>query len=296
MDRDENPRHTPARQRGERARRAARSIPQRRGARRRVFSQNLLHDPAAIDAFVREVGAPELPGIEVGGGEGALTVRLAPNLPSLTVVELDPRFAESLRKRTAAWDHVRIEEQDILGTTPPNHPFVLIGNVPFAITAQIVSWALESPSLEQAVLITQREYARKRTGDYGRWTLQTVRTWPWWNWVLGPRIGREAFWPRPSVDAAVLRIERRARPLVPGGGRHAWEQAVATGFKGVGGSLFASLSSSYPSRRVARAFARAGVDRDQIVGYVGPDEWVDIVRELEGWPGVRPGSGGSGLR
>lgn len=261
-----------------------------------MFSQNLLHDPAAIDAFVRAAGAPELPGIEVGGGEGALTVRLAPNLPSLTVVELDPRFAESLRKRMAAWDHVCIEEQDILGTTPPNHPFVLIGNVPFAITAQIVSWALESPSLEQAVLITQREYARKRTGDYGRWTLQTVRTWPWWNWVLGPRIGREAFWPRPSVDAAVLRIERRARPLVSSGGRHAWEQAVATGFRGIGGSLFASLSSSYPSRRVARAFARAGVDRDQIVGYVGPDEWVDIVRELEGWPGVRPGSGRSGLQ
>jgi 23S rRNA (adenine-N6)-dimethyltransferase len=239
-----------------------------------------LSDSRAIQTYLSAVGRPTLRAIELGAGEGSLTVPLAALVPHLTAVELDPVMAERLRHRVRGLPHVEVLETDVLTMPHPDDDFVLVGNIPFAITSAIVDWALASPRLTAATLITQREYARKRTGDYGRWSLATIRTWPWWEWSLGPRIRRDAFRPRPAVDAAVLRLERRQQPLVPRSQERIWLRAVETGFKGVGGSLRASLRTIYPHRRVDAALARAGVSRDEVVAFVAPDQWTLIFDEL----------------
>jgi 23S rRNA (adenine-N6)-dimethyltransferase len=41
-------------------------------------------------------------------------------------------------------------------------------------------------------------------------------TWaPWWSFRLGRRIPADSFRPVPSVDAGVLRVERRTPSLLP---------------------------------------------------------------------------------
>ncbi|MFZ2503859.1 MAG: rRNA adenine N-6-methyltransferase family protein, partial [Nocardioides sp.] len=112
------------------------------------------------------------------------------------------------------------------------------------------------------------------------WSLATVRTWPWWEWSLGPRIRRDSFRPRPAVDAAVLRLERRRQPLLPRAAEKAWVRAVETGFMGVGGSLRASLGTIYPQRLVDAAVTRARVSRDEVVAFVTPAQWTAIFAEL----------------
>jgi 23S rRNA (adenine-N6)-dimethyltransferase len=189
-------------------------------------------------------------------------------------------MAERLRQKVHDIENVDVLQQDIVTMPHPDEPFILVGNVPFSITSAIVDWALASPRLDSATLITQHEYARKRTGDYGRWSLVTVRTWPWWEWSLGTRIRRSSFDPQPSVDAAVLMLVRRNQPLVPQRDVRAWTRAVETGFKGVGGSLCASLSTIYPPSRVKVALARAGISRDEVVAFVSPDQWMTIFRAL----------------
>jgi 23S rRNA (adenine-N6)-dimethyltransferase len=278
---DDAVRRSRSQQRQELARQGAWAIPRERGQRRKVFSQNLLQDKAAIRAYLDAVGSPDVGAVEVGAGDGRLTVELARIVPSLTAVELDPLFVQALRRRTRDLSNVDVLEHDVLTMPPPGQDFVLLGNIPFAITARIVTWALESPHLQSATLITQREYARKRTGDYGRWSLTTLRTWPWWDWRLGPRIGRDSFRPRPSVDAAVLHLIRRSEPLLPASSRERWERVVETGFTGKGGSLHASLATAFPRRRVTAAFDRAGLSHDLVVGFASPDEWLSIFATLE---------------
>jgi 23S rRNA (adenine-N6)-dimethyltransferase len=256
-------------------------MPGARGQRRKVFSQNLLNDKSAIRSYLGAVGSPPVAAVEVGAGDGRLTVELAAIVPRLTAVELDPVFAQALRHRTSDLGNVEVLEHDVLTMPQPDGDFVLLGNIPFAITSRIVTWALESPCLQSATLITQREYARKRTGDYGRWSLTTVRTWPWWVWGLGPRIDRDSFRPRPSVDAAVLHLIRRPEPLLPDGSRKRWERVVETGFTGKGGSLHASLATIFPRRRVTTAFDRAAVPHDRVVAFVSPDEWLSIFATLD---------------
>ena len=170
---------------------------------------------------------------------------------------------------------------DFLASRPPGRPFQVVGNAPFSLTSPIVDWCLRASRMTTATLITQLEYARKRTGGYGRWSQLTVSTWPQVRWELRGTIARTEFRPVPRVDAGVLRLERRAEPLLSPARMGAYRRLVQTGFSGVGGSVHASLRRFYPADKVAAAFALAGVDRRAVVAYVSPDQWVQIFLALD---------------
>jgi 23S rRNA (adenine-N6)-dimethyltransferase len=56
---------------------------------------------------------------------------------------------------------------------------------------------------------------------------------------------------------------------------------VATGFRGVGGSLLASLRPEYPADRLAGAFRSAGIDKGTVVAFVRPAQWIDLFQSLD---------------
>ncbi|MFI1756811.1 23S rRNA (adenine(2058)-N(6))-methyltransferase Erm(O) [Streptomyces sp. NPDC020571] len=252
--------------------------------RARTLSQNFLADRATAERVARlaapDRGRPPLL-LEVGAGNGALTEPLARRSRELHAYEIDPRLVPGLRARFARSPHVHVVAGDFLTARPPRTPFAVAGNVPFSRTADIVDWCLSAPGLTDATLITQLEYARKRTGDYGRWTLLTVLTWPRHEWRLVGRVGRRLFRPAPRVDAGILRIERRPTPLLTGAAaRRDWADLVELGFSGLGGSLHASLRRAHPRRRVDAAFRAARLGPGVLVGEVAPDRWLRLHEEL----------------
>ncbi|GAA3739465.1 23S rRNA (adenine-N6)-dimethyltransferase [Spinactinospora alkalitolerans] len=253
-----------------------------RGRARRSLSQNLLTDPAVARWIVRTARIdPDGLVVEVGAGEGMLTRALAPACRRLLCYEIDPVFAANLTARHRDDPGVRIVRGDFLKAVPPDGPFSVVGNIPYAITSPIVDWCLRAPGLTSATLITQREYARKRTGGYGRWSRLTVQTWPRFDWRATGRIPRDRFRPVPGVDSAVLRIERRGSDLLPKKSLGAYRRLVDLGFTGVGGSLHASLRRRHPARRVDAAFRAAGLDPRVVVGFVPPDRWIALFTALE---------------
>jgi 23S rRNA (adenine-N6)-dimethyltransferase len=263
-------------------------VPQSSGQRRRSLSQNFVRDPRAVGTFLAALPDPDGHGVvEVGAGDGALTEALAGHFGTVTAWEVDPAMALRARHRLAGVPGVTIETGDFLRSPVPEHPFHLAGNVPFGITTPVINWCLAAETLRTATVITQWEYGRKRTGDYGRWSQTTVMSWPEFDWRLAGRIPRASFRPVPAVDAAVVSIRRRPRPLIPTSARDRWERDVRTGFLGTGGSLFASLATLYPRKALAAAFAQAGVGRDTVVAFVHPDAWVSIFTEV-GRAGAQP--------
>jgi 23S rRNA (adenine-N6)-dimethyltransferase len=255
----------------------ARRIRNERDRTRRVLSQTFLHDPGELDRVVRAAGPHrrELV-LEVGAGDGRLTRRLAEAAGRVVAYEVDPALATAL----AVPDNVAVRHQDFLTARPPHEPFAVVGNIPYALTAPIVRWCLRAPTLTSATLVTQLEYARKRTGDYGRWSQLTVATWPEFYWGLSGRIPRHAFRPVPRVDSGILRLERRPVPLVPGRAMAAYQSFVGLGFGGVGGSLHASLRRRYPARRVDGAFRAARLEVSTVVAHVWPEQWLLLFRLL----------------
>lgn len=253
-------------------------------SRARTLSQNFLADRDTAEHVARlaapDLGHPPLL-LEVGAGRGALTEPLARRSRELHAYEVDARLVPGLRARFASAPHVRVVAGDFLAARPPHRPFSVAGNVPFSRTADIVDWCLSAPGCTDATLLTQLEYARKRTGDYGRWTLLTVRTWPSHTWRLAGRVDRYRFRPAPRVDAGLLRIRRRPLPLLTGAAAlRGWTDLVELGFSGVGGSLHASLRRAHPRRRVDAAFRAARLDPGLLVGEVAPDLWLRLHEEL----------------
>jgi 23S rRNA (adenine-N6)-dimethyltransferase len=253
------------------------------GRRRRELSQNYLSGPEAARQFLRAVRLdPDGICVEVGAGEGILTTRLAAMSRQVIAYEIDQNLAGRLQQRTRGHDNIKVVIGDFLSARPPSAPFQVVGNAPFSQTSAIVDWCLRSARMTSATLITQLEYARKRTGGYGRWTLVTVSTWPQFSWGLRGRIPRTQFRPVPRVDAGIVHLERRAEPLVNPARQAAYRRLVQTGFSGVGGSVQASLRRSYPPDQVAAACASAGLERRAVVAFVSPDQWVQIFRSLDG--------------
>ncbi|GAA1017247.1 23S rRNA (adenine(2058)-N(6))-methyltransferase Erm(O) [Acrocarpospora pleiomorpha] len=238
---------------------------------RRELSQNFLVDRHAVELMVKAARPSGLV-LEPGAGAGVLTMALARAGARVVGYEIDPLLVAELRARTK----LKIVKGDFTAVRPPSEPFAVVGNIPYSITSKIVDWCLGAPELTSATLLTQLEYARKRSGDFGRWSLVTVESWPWFSWELLGRIGRESFRPVPSVDSGILRIERRPEPLVDDG--EAWQKLVELGFSGVGGSLYASLNRHYNG--MGSAFARAGIARDTVVAFVHPDQWVTLFTSL----------------
>ncbi|GIH25199.1 23S rRNA (adenine(2058)-N(6))-methyltransferase Erm(O) [Acrocarpospora phusangensis] len=238
---------------------------------RRELSQNFLVDRHAVELMVK-AARPRGLVLEPGAGEGALTMALAEAGADVVGYEIDPLLVAKLRARSK----LKIIKGDFTGIRPPDEPFAVVGNIPYSITSKIVQWCLAAPELTSATLLTQLEYARKRSGDFGRWSLVTVESWPWFTWEMLDHVSRESFRPVPSVDSAILRIERRPEPLVDDG--VAWQELVELGFSGVGGSLYASLGPHYGG--VDAAFERAGIARDAVVAFVHPDQWVTLYDSL----------------
>jgi 23S rRNA (adenine-N6)-dimethyltransferase len=79
-----------------------------------------------------------------------------------------------------------------------------------------------------------------------------ARWGPWWEFRRGRRLPAACFRPRPSVDAAVLVVTRRAEPILP-----------------------TSASGRY-SAYVARAFRSRADARD-----LGVDQWVELFRTFD---------------
>lgn len=253
-----------------------------RDTRRRELSQNFLRGKEVADWFVDLADLnPRGLVLEVGGGEGVISEAAATRCRELNVYEVDAAFATKLERRLSPHGNVHVVAGDFLSARPPDETFQVIGNVPFSITAPVVDWCLDAEALDSATFITQLEYARKRTGDFGRWSLLTVRSWPLFSWELRGRISRTEFRPVPRVDAGVLQLVQRPRPLIPYSRYRAYERMVELGFTGVGGSLFASLATRFPAARVSRAFDAAGVERNRVVAFVHPSEWLDIFEALD---------------
>ncbi|GII89135.1 23S rRNA (adenine(2058)-N(6))-methyltransferase Erm(O) [Sphaerisporangium siamense] len=249
---------------------------------RRELSQNFLVDRDAVAHIVRTADPrPADLVLEPGAGEGVLTRALAARAGKVVAYEIDVLLAGRLAARTRDDARIEVVRGDFLAARAPREPFAVVGSIPYAATSRIVDWCLRAPALTGATLVTQLEYARKRSGDFGRWSLLTVRTWPWFSWSLAGRVGREAFRPVPAVDSAVLRLDRRTAPLLPPEAAAGYDTLVDLGFQGVGGTLRASLLTRYGPGHVDAALARAGVSPSTVVAYVHPDRWATLWQVLQ---------------
>jgi len=185
-----------------------------RDARRRALAQNFLRSRAA-ETLVRDAGvrAGDLV-LELGAGTGVLTAALARRAGRVLAVEQPARPVRIELDRFDAYERVFVIHGDALRFPLPGEPFRVVANLPFNRTTEVLRRLLDDPAsaLVRADLVVQAEVARKRAREIG--TALSVSWAPWFRVSHGRSLPPQSFRPLPRVGAAVLRIERRAEPLL----------------------------------------------------------------------------------
>jgi 23S rRNA (adenine-N6)-dimethyltransferase len=153
--------------------------------------------------------------LEIEGGTGVLTQALAQAGARVLVLERDPALAARLRERFGHRAAVSVVETDAVDYVWPG-PFAVVANLPFARSGAILTRLLRDPAipLRRADVIVQWEFAAKHTAVCPA-TLRTTYWRAWFDVSIARRLDRSAFAPPPSVDAAVVRLERRVTPRIP---------------------------------------------------------------------------------
>ena len=139
--------------------------------------------------------------VELGAGDGALTVPLAGTGASVIAVEVHPGRAERLRARVRDLD-VRVVEMDATDFRYPRRPVRVVANPPFGIASSLIRAAIGQPGVTALDLVLPRSVAV-------RWADGRLRAARRFHGRVGPAVPRRALSPAPRVDCAVLQLRRR---------------------------------------------------------------------------------------
>eukprot|EP00980_Cylindrotheca_fusiformis_P031036 scaffold25736_cov117-Cylindrotheca_fusiformis.AAC.5 len=185
------------------------------------LGQNYLKDPNTVAKMIRAFhedatrdGKPLDHILELGPGAGALTDRLVENYGTdvLQCVEIDQRAVEILNDR---YPSLLVHHADVLQVNYPEmakeagQPLVVIGNLPYYITSQILfalADASHSGSVDCATVTMQWEVAQRMVAptsckDYGILSV-VFQTYAEVNSHF--KIPPTVFYPKPKVDSALV--------------------------------------------------------------------------------------------
>lgn len=208
--------------------RGAQSAPRARG---RGASQHFLRSGTLAEALVRDAAVTgDDVVLDVGAGAGRLTAPLADRAALVYAVEVDPTLARGLHRRFGSRANVVVVVRDALQAPLPTEEFRVVANLPFGGATAILRRLLACPQLLRADVVVEWEVARKRALPWPS-TMLGVCWGVHFHFALVRRLPAACFAPRPRVDAGLLRIVRRDRPLVPDSGLAAFETLVGIAFR-----------------------------------------------------------------
>ncbi len=207
--------------------------------------------------------------IEIGAGTGALTRLLCERAAHVHAVELDRELLERLRVEFEAEPRLTLHEGDILKLRVrdlvPEGEALVVGNLPYAITSDLVLWLLEQyADLRRAVVLMQREVAARLTAVPGTREAGTL--------TLAVHYRAEAerildvppgvFRPIPKVTSSLVAFRFRGTPAVRPRDEQYFFRVIRAGFgerrKTLANSLAAGLA--LPRPEVEAALTEAGLD------------------------------------
>lgn len=190
--------------------------------RRPRLGQHFLASEGVARRIV-ELVPPGAAVVEIGPGRGALTAGLLGRAGSYLGIELDDqlhaKLADRLAERIGEGGSFGLVHGDFLAFSPPaelGEEITLVGNVPYAVSARIVQRAVAEPRYRRAVLMFQREFARRLTAGAGESDYGSLSVYVDFHWRTRIAFGVPArcFRPPPRVDSAVIVAERREAPPV----------------------------------------------------------------------------------
>src|SRR6185312_11562517 len=249
------------------------------------YGQHFLHERGVIERIVAAIAPrPDDRIVEIGPGEGALTLPLLKAAGRLTAIELDTELIEPLRASAAGVGELDIIHADVLKVNltalASGGKLRLAGNLPYYVSSPILFHCLaHAAAISDMHFMLQKEVVDRMAAApgskvYGRLSvmLQLVcRVEP----LL--RVAPGAFRPPPKVESAVVRLT----PLPPA---QCADPALSARIDAVVRAAFnqrrKTLSNAVRGLLDADAIRAAGVDPRARAEDVAPAGFVALARHV----------------
>lgn len=181
--------------------------------------QNFVVDANTIRRIVRlaELDPADVV-LEVGPGLGSLTLGILEVTPSLTAIEIEPSFAQTLpdtvARQTADREvELRVVERDALQVTelPGPNPTKLVANLPYNVSVPVLLNLLQRfDSISAGLVMVQLEVADRLVAKPGSKAYGAPSAKLAW-YADSSRVGTvpaSVFWPVPNVESGLVSFRR----------------------------------------------------------------------------------------
>jgi 16S rRNA (adenine1518-N6/adenine1519-N6)-dimethyltransferase len=186
------------------------------------YGQHFLRDTGILNRIV-DLVRPEAADlmVEVGSGDGALSIRLAPKVLRLLAIEIDFDLIPMLRQALLPFPNADVIAADILNTdlpalvTPYLRPDInlrLVGNLPYNIGTAIIEQLLSSTApIKDMTFMLQLETAERIGAAPGskQYGYFSVFCQHFCEVRMGFKVSPACFVPRPKVFSALISLRPR---------------------------------------------------------------------------------------
>ena len=255
----------------------------RTDAKKRL-GQNFLHDHGVIDRIVLAID-PQ-PGdriVEIGPGQGALTLPLLDRHGALTAIEFDRDLLQPLAAAAQEHGALTLLNANVLSVDftalADGRPLRLVGNLPYNLSSPILFHALDhAEAITDMHFMLQKEVVERMAAPpgskvYGRLSvmLQACCT-------VVPlfTVPPDAFRPAPKVDSAVVRLLPHASADIGIDDRACFAQVVRAAFGQRRKTLRNALSGVADSATIEAAGLRPDMRAEQIA----VDDFIQLANHL----------------
>jgi 23S rRNA (adenine-N6)-dimethyltransferase len=187
------------------------------GKRKLSHSQNFLRSPNFVRSLINKTDLKTGDFVlEIGSGKGIITKLLAEKGCQVVGLELDNHLFTNLLKQFEQYPNVKVVKADFLKWNLPQKPYKVFSNIPFNITADIITKLLVSgnpPTV--AYLILQDKAAERFIGEpFAKNTQTSILLKPLFEAEIISRINKRQFIPSPNIDAVLVMFRKRQTPLI----------------------------------------------------------------------------------
>lgn len=183
------------------------------------LGQNFLIDESVFNKILNaaDLGGNELV-IEIGPGPGNLTEKLAERAKKVIAIEKDTPMVAILKDRTKKYQNIVIVESSILKAnlsqlTRPYSSYKVVANIPYYLTSPIIRLFLEQIPLPASItLLIQKEVAERIVSKNKDAGVLSVLVQFYGRPEIIDLVPKNAFWPVPKVDSAIIKISDIKKP------------------------------------------------------------------------------------
>jgi 16S rRNA (adenine1518-N6/adenine1519-N6)-dimethyltransferase len=259
---------------------------------RKRFGQHFLHDPGILRRIVEAIAPqPEDRLVEIGPGEGALTLPLLRACGHLTAIELDRDLIASLAARARDIGDLNIISADVLtvdfsklaGLSRPSiaSKLRIAGNLPYNISTPILFHCLDhAAAIRDMHFMLQKEVVDRMAAPPGSKTYGRLSVMLQLRCTVEPlfRVPPGAFRPPPKVDSAIVRLTPLPTQALPDADSGMIDRLVRAAF----GQRRKTLSNALRDLATAKQIDAAGIDPRARAEQLAPSAFVALAQTLAG--------------